>query len=104
MNTATYWVYILTNTTNTVLYTGVTNDLARRLWEHKNDLVEGFTQRYRVHKLVYFEETTDVHAALEREKQIKRWRRQKKEALIGTMNADWENLSSGWFELEEPQE
>ena len=66
MNTATYWVYILTNTTNTVLYTGVTNDLARRLWEHKNDLVEGFTQRYRVHKLVYFEETTDVHAALER--------------------------------------
>ena len=99
-----YYVYILTNWNDKVMYIGMTNDLQRRLYEHKNEFIEGFTKRYKVHKLVYFEETTDVHAALEREKQIKRWRRQKKEALIGTMNADWETLSSGWFELEEPQE
>ena len=66
-----YYVYILTNWNDKVMYIGMTNDLQRRLYEHKNELIEGFTKRYKVHKLVYFEETTDVKAAIEREKQLK---------------------------------
>ena len=91
-----YYVYFLTNRTNTVLYVGVTNNLQRRLYEHKNELADGFTKRYHVHKLVYFETTTDVRAAIAREKQIKSWSRARKNALIETMNPKWEDLSLNW--------
>ena len=89
----TYYVYILSSNTNVTIYTGVTNDLIRRVYEHRNHLdPDSFTSKYNVHKLVYFEETTDVTAALEREKQIKRWRRSKKNDLIATMNPEWKDL------------
>ena len=89
----TYYVYILSNVTNYTIYIGVTNDLIRRVYEHKNDLApESFTSRYGVHKLVYFEQTTDVKAALEREKQLKGWRRSKKNALVETMNPGWKDF------------
>ena len=91
-----YYVYILTNRTDDVLYTGVTNDLSRRLYEHKHKIVEGFTAKYNVHKLVYYEVTTDIRAAIEREKQIKGWVRVKKIALIETINPDWKDLSAEW--------
>ena len=88
-----YYVYLLTNWNNKVLYTGVTNDLARRLYEHKNGLAEGFTKKYHVHKLVYFEATTDVRASIAREKQIKGWTRKKKDALVQSGNPEWEDLA-----------
>ena len=91
-----YYVYILTNWNNKVMYIGVTNDLQRRLYEHKHELAEGFTQKYHVHKLVYFEQTTDVFAALEREKQLKRWARIKKNLLVETLNPEWKDLSEAW--------
>ncbi|TYT26807.1 GIY-YIG nuclease family protein [Luteimonas viscosa] len=87
-----YFVYILTNRTRKVMYIGMTNDLVRRLHEHRTHAVPGFTARYRVDTLVYFEETPDVLAALEREKQIKKWRREKKDALVASMNPDWRDL------------
>ena len=87
-----YYVYILTTDRNTALYTGVTNDLIRRIYEHKNNLIKGFTQRYNVHKLVYYEAGEDITAAIEREKQIKSWMRKKKVALIDTFNPDWHDL------------
>ena len=88
-----YYVYILTNAHKTVLYTGVTKDLVRRVYEHKMCAdPKSFTSQYDVHKLVYFEETTDIKAALEREKQLKGWRRSKKNALIETMNPAWSDL------------
>ena len=88
-----YCVYILTNKANRVLYTGVTNNLQRRIAEHQQKLVPGFTSRYNLKKLVYFETTDDVNAALAREKQIKGWLRQKKIELIETQNPEWKNLS-----------
>ncbi|MBR5489799.1 MAG: GIY-YIG nuclease family protein [Oscillospiraceae bacterium] len=88
-----YFTYILTNKANSVLYIGMTNDLGRRMYEHKNHLIPGFTDRYNVEKLVYFEYTTDVLAAIEREKQWKKWSREKKEWLIERMNPQWEDLS-----------
>ena len=91
-----YYVYLLTNWNNKVLYTGVTNDLQRRLYEHKNELVDGFTKKYRVHKLVYFETTNDVRVAIQREKQIKGWVRLKKNALVESMNPEWKDLAEGW--------
>lgn len=87
-----YYVYILTNWSNKVLYIGVTNNLERRLYEHKNKLIKGFTEKYNVNKLVYFENTTDVKAAIEREKQIKGWTRLKKSALIESINPHWKDL------------
>ena len=88
-----YYVYILTNKYGTVLYTGVTNDLIRRVYEHKNHLdKDSFTAKYKVNKLVYFEQTTDVRAALEREKQIKSWSRDRKTSLILEMNPRWVDL------------
>ena len=82
-----YYVYILANKTNSVLYTGVTNDLVRRVYEHKNHLdKDSFTSKYNVTKLVYFEETCDVEAAIEREKQIKSWKRERKISLIMESN------------------
>ena len=91
-----YYVYLLTNKGNTVLYTGMTNDLQRRLYEHRKGPVESFTKQYHVHKLVYFETTPDVRAAIEREKQIKSWSRKRKDALIATMNPEWVDLSAEW--------
>lgn len=95
MDTKTYYVYMLTNEYNNVLYIGVTNNLSRRLYEHQNGLVEGFTKRYRVHKLVWTESCNDVKAAIAREKQLKKWSREKKEALIRQMNPEWKDLSKG---------
>ncbi len=91
-----YYVYILTNKSNQVMYIGVTNDLYRRLYEHKNGLVEGFTKKYRVHKLVYFEQTNDIYSALAREKELKGWRRARKNALVETLNPQWSDLSEQW--------
>ena len=88
-----YYVYILANRTNVTLYTGVTNDLERRLWEHRNQVnPRSFTAKYQVHKLVYFEETTDIDVALNREKQIKSWSRKRKNQLVEGMNPDWADL------------
>jgi putative endonuclease len=87
-----YYVYIFTTENNTVLHTGVTNDLIRRVYEHKNGLFKGFTQRYHVHKLVYYEVSDDVMSAIEREKQIKGWGRQKKIVLMNAFNPDWQDL------------
>lgn len=75
------------------LYIGVTSDLSRRTWEHKNDINEGFTKKYQCHKLVYFEHSTYMIGAIEREKQIKRWGRKKKQNLIKTMNPSWKDLT-----------
>ena len=91
-----YYVYILTNKYNTVVYTGVTNNLERRLYEHRNHLVDGFTKRYNLNKLVYFETTSDVDLAIEREKQIKGWKRDRKNALIESVNPQWNDLSADW--------
>ena len=92
----TYYVYLLTNWNNQVMYVGVTNDLERRIYEHKNKLVDGFTKKYNVEKLVYFETVSDVLAAIEREKQIKKWRREKKNQLVIEMNPEWKDLSLEW--------
>lgn len=88
-----YYVYMLTNYNNKVLYTGVTNNLCRRLYEHKSKLIKGFTEKYNVNKLVYFEESNNPEAAIKREKQIKGWKREKKNNLIEAMNPKWEDLS-----------
>ena len=93
-----YFVYLLTNWNHRVLYTGVTNNLERRLVEHKNGLVEGFTKKYRVHQLVYYESTSDVRSAIAREKQIKGWTRAKKNALIETQNPSWRDLSEDFMQ------
>ena len=90
-----YYVYIMTNRSRT-LYTGVTNDLQRRVYEHKRKLVPGFTLKYRILKLVYFEVSEDIHAAIAREKQIKGWLRGKKMASIESANPEWKDLSLGW--------
>ena len=88
-----YFVYILSNKYCTVLYTGVTNDLIRRIYEHKNHVDKNsFTSKYNVNKLVYFEETSDIRAAIEREKQIKSWSRDKKTSLIMERNPKWIDL------------
>jgi len=89
-----YFVYILTNRNRKVMYIGMTNDLARRLHEHRDHVAPGFTQKYRVDTLVYYEETHDLLAALEREKQIKKWRREKKDALVASMNPQWRDLGA----------
>ncbi len=88
-----YFVYILTNKSNKVLYIGVTNNLERRMYEHRNKMVDGFTKRYNLTKLVYFEETSDVRSAIEREKQLKNWHRDWKIKLITNFNPEWEDLS-----------
>ena len=91
MHTESY-VYLLTNKHNNVLYTGVTNDLIRRVYEHKNKLVSGFTQKYNVDRLVYFEVCSGIVVAIEREKQIKGWSRKKKQDLINSLNPEWDDL------------
>ena len=92
-----YYVYIMTNGSRT-LYTGVTDDLVRRVYEHKNKLIEGFTKRYNITRLVHYEVTSDVQAAIQREKQIKGWLRKKKIALIEAANPGWQDLSEGSYE------
>ena len=90
-----YYVYILSNATDVAIYTGVTNNLLRRVYEHKNNLEPGrFTAKYQIHKLVYFEETSNIRAAIEREKQIKSWNRKRKNKLVESMNPNWEDLYS----------
>ncbi|MHC4139346.1 MAG: GIY-YIG nuclease family protein [Planctomycetota bacterium] len=91
-----YYVYILTNKTDKVLYIGITSNLIRRIYEHKNKLVEGFTKKYNLSKLVYFETTNDVNSALIREKQLKNWHRDWKLNIINKHNPDWKDLSEEW--------
>ena len=91
-----YYVYILSNWDDSVLYIGVSGNLPRRLYEHRNGLVEGFSKKYNIHKLVYYEHTGDVYSAISREKQLKKWRREKKNQLIEEMNPQWRDLSLDW--------
>ena len=93
-----YYVYMLTNRYNKVLYIGVTNDLQRRLFEHRGENKESFSQQYNTHKLVYYETSSDVKAAIAREKQLKGWRRDKKDTLINSINPLWRDLSEDWKE------
>ena len=90
-----YFVYILASRSR-VLYIGITNDLQRRVYEHQHKLIPGFTSKYNVNRLVYFETTTDVRAAIAREKEIKAWRREKKAKLIEAINPQWKDLSEEW--------
>ncbi|HEY5902703.1 MAG TPA: GIY-YIG nuclease family protein [Anaerolineales bacterium] len=92
-----YYVYIMTNRSRT-LYIGVTNNLERRVFEHKSKLVDGFMKRYNITQLAYFEETNDVQVALAREKQLKGWLRARKIALIESMNPEWSDLSLDWYD------
>lgn len=87
-----YYVYILASQRNGTLYIGVTNDLIKRVWQHKNKAADGFTKKYGVDKLVYFEDTSDIMSALEREKQLKNWHRQWKINLIQGKNPEWKDL------------
>ena len=91
-----YFVYIMANETR-CLYTGITSDLTGRVWKHKTGAYDGFTKRYRVVKLVYFEQTSDVYAAITREKQLKRWPRRRKERLIEKTNTGWLDLARDWY-------
>jgi len=93
-----YYVYILTNKRKNVLYVGVTSNLEGRMWQHKNKEVKGFTSKYNVNQLVYYEEYGDIYEAIQREKQIKNWKRQWKEELIFKSNPLWKDLSQGWYD------
>jgi len=93
----TFYVYIVASKTRT-LYIGVTNNLLRRVCEHKTKAIEGFTSKYNADRLVYFEETNDIHSAIAREKQLKGWRRDRKKELINSVNPAWKDLSEDWFE------
>ena len=87
-----YYVYILSSKRNGTLYIGVTSNLKKRIFEHKHNLIEGFTKKYKVHNLVYYEQTTDARSAITREKQLKKWKRKWKLELIENMNPKWEDL------------
>lgn len=95
--TRRYYVYIMTNRSRT-LYTGVTNDLQRRVSEHKRKLADGFTKKYNIARLVWYEESHDIRAAIANEKRIKGWLRAKKVALIESANPNWADLSDGWYD------
>jgi len=99
MSEKTFFVYLLASKSRR-LYVGVTNDLERRLSEHKSKLTDGFTKRYNIDRLVYFEQTTDVLSAITREKQLKSWNRSKKIALIESINPTWEDLSTEWYKAD----
>ena len=88
----TYYVYMMASKKNGTLYIGVTNNLKQRVWQHKNDVHDGFTKKYHVHRLVWFESTTDISEAILREKQMKKWRRQWKINLIEQENPNWKDL------------
>ena len=91
-----YWIYMMCNAHNDVLYIGITNDLYRRVLEHKSGAISGFTEKYNCHKLVYYEEFNRVEEALSREKQLKNWKREWKNELVIQMNPDWNDLSAEW--------
>ena len=91
-----YYVYMLSNSSK-MLYIGVTNDLERRVYEHKMKLNEGFMKKYNLHQLIYYEDTDDIGRAIEREKQLKRWRREKKVWLIEKFNLSWKDLAEDWY-------
>lgn len=91
-----YYVYILTNKSNSLIYTGVTNNLGRRLSEHQNEQLDGFTKKYHLYKLVYFEEYFEVNDAIAREKQIKHWTREKKNRLVEAINPDWKDFGENF--------
>ena len=93
-----YYIYILSNWTNKVIYIGVTNNLSRRLYEHKNKLIDGFTKRYNLDKLVYYELFFNINEAINREKELKKWRREKKNKLIESLNPEWRDLNLGFIE------
>jgi putative endonuclease len=93
-----YWIYILTNKRNGTLYVGVTNDLERRVWQHKTKAIEGFTKQYGLDRLIHFEQFRDVNQAIDREKEIKGWLRKRKLGLIEKDNPEWADLSSNWCE------
>jgi putative endonuclease len=97
-----YYVYIMASAGRT-LYVGVTNDLQRRVWEHKQKLHEGFTKKYNVDKLVYCESTPDIASAVLREKRLKRWHRQWKMELIEKVNPEWKDLAEDWYEAGVPE-
>jgi putative endonuclease len=98
MKTHAYYVYILANKTNTVIYVGVTSDLEGRIWQHKQKVFKGFTAKYNCDKLVYLEEFQWIQEAIAREKQLKGGSRKKKIDLIALENATWRDLSEGWYE------
>ena len=93
-----YWTYIMASVSR-VIYVGVTNDLERRIWEHRNKAVEGFTKKYNCDRLVYFELSESIVQAIAREKQLKGWCRAKKDALIAKRNPEWKDLSAEWDSL-----
>ena len=92
-----FHVYMMTNRSRVVLYTGVTSKLEGRVWEHKNHVVDGFTSKYKLDRLVYYEQFSDPIAAITREKEIKAWRREKKNGLVRKLNPKWEDLSKSLF-------
>ncbi|MFA6215872.1 MAG: GIY-YIG nuclease family protein [Patescibacteria group bacterium] len=96
MKSIQYYIYIMTNKGNTVLYTGVTNNLQERVYQHKTKVIKGFTSKYNINKLVYFEEFDYIEDAIAREKQIKNWHRQWKINMINEFNPDWNDLSEEW--------
>ncbi len=96
MSATTFYVYILTNWNNRVMYIGVTNDLVRRLYEHETGKNDGFTKKYNVCKLVYFEQVSDAYTAIGREKELKGWTRARKNALVETVNPQWQDLKETW--------
>ena len=97
MRERTYCVYVLASRSRT-LYTGMTNNLARRAWQHREGQVPSFTSMYRIHRLVYYETYRNVRQAIARETEIKKWRREKKIVLIGAGNPTWQDLAAGWLE------
>ena len=94
-----YFVYLLTNRWKTVLYTGVTNSLEKRIWQHRQKAFPGFTKKYNCDRLVHFEEYGEIDQAIAREKQIKGWTRARKDALISARNPEWDDLAAGWYTL-----
>ncbi len=96
MTDHTYFDYMIASKSR-VLYIGMTNNLRHRVWEHKNDLIDGFAKTYRCHRLVWYESYDDVANAIDREKQLKRWNRVKKDWLISLKNPTWEDLAGGWY-------
>jgi len=99
-NVHQYFIYMMTNKWKNVLYTGVTNSLERRVWQHKNGTFDGFTKKYNCHDLVYYEIYDYIDQAIAREKQVKKWPRAKKNALINSMNPEWTDLAADWYRSE----
>ncbi len=95
----TYYVYMMSNKLNNVLYIGVTNDILRRVHEHKNNLTEGFTKKYNCHKLVWYQQTQDINSAIIQEKRMKKWKREYKDNIINDMNPEWIDLYDGLVNL-----